>query len=108
MYGDIIKKIRKELKLNQSEFAEKINVSRSLIGGLEKEYTALTDRVKEDIIRVYNVNPTYLETGEGEMFLQEPKQKEGIKRLIPKLENLTVEQLESIEKLIEAFGKVGE
>lgn len=108
MYGDIIKKIRKELKLNQSEFAEKINVSRSLIGGLEKEYTALTDRVKEDIIRVYNVNPTYLETGEGEMFLQEPKQKEGIKRLIPKLENLTAEQLESIEKLIEAFGKVGE
>lgn len=108
MYGDIIKKIRKELKLNQSEFAEKINVSRSLIGGLEKEYTALTDRVKEDIIRVYGVNPAYLETGEGEMFLQEPKQKEGIKRLIPKLESLTVEQLESIEKLIEAFGKVGE
>lgn len=108
MYGDIIKKIRKELKLNQSEFAERINVSRSLIGGLEKEYTALTDRVKEDIIRVYGVNPAYLETGEGEMFLQEPKQKEGIKRLIPKLESLTVEQLESIEKLIEAFGKVGE
>lgn len=108
MYGDTIKKIRKELKLNQSEFAEKINVSRSLIGGLEKEYTALTDRVKEDIIRVYGVNPAYLETGEGEMFLQEPKQKEGIKRLIPKLESLTVEQLESIEKLIEAFGKVGE
>ena len=108
MYGDIIKKIRKELKLNQSEFAEKINVSRSLIGGLEKEYTALTDRVKEDIIRVYGVNPAYLETGEGEMFLQEPKQKEGIKRLIPKLESLTAEQLESIEKLIEAFGKVGE
>lgn len=108
MYGDIIKKIRKELELNQSEFAEKINVSRSLIGGLEKEYTALTDRVKEDIIRVYGVNPAYLETGEGEMFLQEPKQKEGIKRLIPKLESLTVEQLESIEKLIEAFGKVGE
>ena len=94
MYGDIIKKIRKELKLNQSEFAERINVSRSLIGGLEKEYTALTDRVKEDIIRVYGVNPAYLETGEGEMFLQEPKQKEGIKRLIPKLESLTVEQLE--------------
>lgn len=108
MYGDIIKKIRKELKLNQSEFAERINVSRSLIGGLEKEYTALTDRVKEDIIRVYGVNPAYLETGEGEMFVQAPKLTEAIARLIPKLESLTVEQLESIENLIDVFGKVGE
>lgn len=108
MYGDIIKKIRKELELNQSEFAEKLNISRSLIAGIEKDMKALTERTKNDIIRVYGVNPAYLETGEGEMFLQEPRQKEGIKRLIPKLESLTVEQLESIEKLIEAFGKVGE
>ena len=108
MYGDIIRKIRKELKLNQLEFAKGINVSRSLVGGLEKEYTALTDRVKEDIIRVYNVNPEYLESGIEPMFLQEPRQREEIKRLLPKLESLTVEQLESIERLIDVFKKVGE
>ena len=108
MIGERIKHIRKELELNQKNFGDALGLSQSQIGSIEKGYRALTERTKNDIIRVYGVNPAYLETGEGEMFLQEPKQKEGIKRLIPKLESLTVEQLESIEKLIEAFGKVGE
>lgn len=108
MYGDIIKKIRKELGLNQKNFGDALGLSQSQIGSIEKGYRALTDRTKNDIIREYGVNPIYLETGEGEMFVQVPKLTEAIARLIPKLESLTVEQLESIEKLIEAFGKVGE
>ena len=108
MYGDMIKKIRKELGLNQKNFGDALGLSQSQIGSIEKGYRALTDRTKNDIIREYGVNPTYLETGEGEMFVQVPKLTEAIARLIPKLESLTVEQLESIEKLIEAFGKVGE
>lgn len=108
MYGGIIKKIRKELGLNQKNFGDALGLSQSQIGSIEKGYRALTDRTKNDIIREYGVNPIYLETGEGEMFVQVPKLTEAIARLIPKLESLTVEQLESIEKLIEAFGKVGE
>lgn len=105
MYGNIIKNIRKELNLNQAEFAEGLNVSRSLIGGLEKEYTALTDRVKGDIIRVYNVNPTYLDTGDGPIFKEGYKQKEEIKRILPKLESLTLEQLNALDTLIDSFIK---
>lgn len=108
MIGERIKTIRKVLRLNQTIFGKNIGISAPLVVAFEKGQRIPTERTKNDIIRVYGVSPAYLETGEGEMFLQEPKQKEGIRRLIPKLESLTAEQLESIEKLIEAFGKVGE
>ena len=107
MIGERIKTIRKLLGLNQTIFGKNIGISAPLVVAFEKGQRIPTERTKNDIIRVYNVNPAYLENGEGEMFLQEPKQKEEIKRLLPKLESLTVEQLESIENLIDVFVKVG-
>lgn len=107
MIGERIKHIRKELKLNQSNFGKSVGVSAPLIVALEKGQRIPTERTKNDIIRVYNVNPEYLESGTEPMFLQEPRQREEIKRLLPKLESLTVEQLESVENLIDAFKKVG-
>lgn len=107
MIGERIKTIRKLLGLNQTIFGKNIGISAPLVVAFEKGQRIPTERTKNDIIRVYGVNPMYLENGEGEMFLQEPKQKEGIKRLLPKLESLTAEQLESIENLIDVFVKVG-
>lgn len=61
-------KLRKYLGLNQKEFAEPLNVSHAAVSSYEKGIRSLTDRTISDICRVYNVNETWLRTGNGEMF----------------------------------------
>lgn len=61
--------LRKKLKLTQSEFAKKIQISRSHLSGIENGSKSFTERVVSDICREFDVNRTWLETGEGDMFI---------------------------------------
>lgn len=63
-----LKLLRKALKLNQLEFAEKIQIGRSTLAGYENGLTNMTDRSIRDICRVFYVNEDWLRTGEGNMF----------------------------------------
>ncbi len=64
-----LKYLRKEiLKLNQVDFAKNIHISQPQYSLLEKSLRVLTDRTFNDICREYNVNPTWLRTGEGDVF----------------------------------------
>lgn len=64
-----IKFLRKDsLHLTQQEFADALNISRSNMGNIEIGRIALTDRTIMDICREFNVNETWLRTGEGEPF----------------------------------------
>lgn len=63
-----LKLLRKALKLNQLEFAEKIQIGRSTLAGYENGLTNITDRSIRDICRVFYVNEDWLRTGEGNMF----------------------------------------
>lgn len=63
-----LKLLRKALKLNQQEFAEKIQIGRSTLANYENGATNITDRAIRDICRVYYVNENWLRTGEGDMF----------------------------------------
>ena len=63
-----LKLLRKALKLNQLEFAEKIQIGRSTLAGYENGLTNMTDRSIRDICRVFYVNEDWLRTGEGDMF----------------------------------------
>lgn len=63
-----LKLLRKALKLNQQEFAGKIQVNRSTVAGYERGSTNLSERTIADICRVFYVNEDWLRTGEGEMF----------------------------------------
>lgn len=63
-----LKLLRKALKLNQQEFADKIQVKRSTVAGYERGSTNLSERTIADICRVFYVNEDWLRTGEGEMF----------------------------------------
>lgn len=63
-----LKLLRKALKLNQQEFADKIQVNRSTVAGYERGSTNLSERTIADICRVFYVNEDWLRTGEGEMF----------------------------------------
>ncbi len=68
--GERVSLVRKSKnpKMTQAEFADSINMSRSNLANLENDRYRITDRVISDICAVHNVNRTWLETGEGEMF----------------------------------------
>ena len=65
-----IKKIRKALDLTQQKFADQLGVKRNTVGQWECGINAVTDQVINSICREFNVNETWLRTGEGEMFIE--------------------------------------
>ena len=73
--GDILnerlKKIRKELGMSQKDFATLLNIKQTAISALETGRAVLTERNKQTIYEKLNVNPDFLENGNGEMFLPE-------------------------------------
>ena len=66
-----IREVREHFKLTQTEFGERLGVSRDVIGNIE--YNRLKNpKQKEPIIKLicstFGVNELWLRTGEGEMF----------------------------------------
>ncbi len=66
--GNRIGWLIKELGIKKVYFAEKIKVDQSYISHLVKGKRKPSDRLIADICRVFNVNETWLRTGDGEPF----------------------------------------
>lgn len=66
--NDRILELRKSLGLSQSDFGEKIGVSRGVIKNIEYKLTVPKDAQISLICKVFGVSETWLNTGEGEMF----------------------------------------
>ena len=67
-----LKQLRKALGLRQREMAERLNVNVGSVGHWEKDEEVPKARIYQ-ICKEFNVNRTWFETGEGEMF--EPEEK---------------------------------
>ena len=65
--GERIRAVRKERKLTQSEFGNKVSLVASAICQLENNTATVTDRVVKDICREFGINREWLLTGKGEM-----------------------------------------
>lgn len=64
-----IKAIRKSLHLTQAEFSIALGLAPTSAANWEKKAAQEpTESIKKLICKTFNVNPTYLEAGEGEMF----------------------------------------
>lgn len=63
-----IRELRKALNLNQTDFGEKIGVKQATVAGYENGTRQPIDAVITAICREFNVDETWLRTGEGEMF----------------------------------------
>ena len=63
-----IKQLRKAKNLTQTEFGGKIGVKGNTITGYENGLRTPSDAVIMAICREFNVNETWLRTGEGDMF----------------------------------------
>ena len=65
---DRLKELRKELGLTQEKFAKRLRMKRNSIANYEIGRNEPIDAVIALICREFNVNETWLRTGEGEKF----------------------------------------
>lgn len=94
-----VKQLRKSiLKLSQTEFGVKIGLSQKAIANIETGATALTPRNFEIICRTWNVNPDWLRSGTGEVFIE---QKESVLQEIVREFELTPDEAALIAALLE-------
>lgn len=63
-----LKQLRKELNLNQAEFGARIGLNQSTIAGYESGIRQISTATIVAICKEYNVNESWLRSGEGEMF----------------------------------------
>lgn len=71
MIGTKIKEIRKSLGLTQEEFATRLGVTRGVITNLEFDKTTPKKPFVELICKEFGVNPEWMESGQGDMFLND-------------------------------------
>ena len=71
-----IKKLRKELKLTQQEFSDKLHIKRNTLANYEIGRNEPIDAVVALICKTYNVHEEWLRSGEGDMFLELPEEDE--------------------------------
>ena len=71
-----LKALRKELRLTQQEFADRVGISRGNIGAYEVGKNATIENVISLICREFHVNEECFRTGNGEMFVEETPDEE--------------------------------
>lgn len=66
-----LKKIRKSLHLTQQEFADKLGITRSTVATYETGKSNPSDAAVSLMCKEFNINETWLRTGEGDMFIEQ-------------------------------------
>lgn len=104
-----IKAVREALKLSQREFGEKLGVSRDVISNIEYNRVAPKELLLRHMCELYHVNQHWLETGDGEMFLDDPDETSRLEEALKIFKSLRPEfqdyALEQIRKLYELQDK---
>ena len=73
---DRIKFVRKTFNLTQSEFGERIGVKGNTVTGYETGIRTPSEAILLAICREFNVNETWLRTGNGDPFLKKTRDEE--------------------------------
>ena len=111
---DRIRKIRKDLELNQTEFGAEIGATQKMVTTFETGRVVPDKPIVMLICEKFHVNQTWLETGEGEPYKVSanyavlraldamPALRDAFEELLPKL---TVQDMKTINDLLEKFKK---
>lgn len=116
---DRIKTIRKQNKMTQVEFGEKIGVKGNTITNYENGLRTPSDAVIFSICREFNINENWLRTGEGDMSIPKTRNQqlseffndvmEDVdnsyrKRFIEALSKLSLEEWKVVEKITDELS----
>lgn len=74
--GEIVRNLRKVTTLTLEEFGKRLGVTKVAISNIENGKRNLTNQMIKAICREFNVNESYLITGEGDMFQELPEEDE--------------------------------
>ena len=104
-----IKAVREALDLSQREFGEKLGVSRDVISNIEYGRVQPKKLLLQHMCQQYKVNERWLETGEGEMFIEDVELEDKLQEALSIFRSLRPEfqdyALEQIKKLAELQDK---
>ena len=117
MIADRIKNVRKEKKLSQTAFGERLGVARDVISNVELGRVEPKELFIKLLISEFNVNEDWLRTGEGEMYKDEKEtleymallgkiakvQDKNIKRLLEKAMKLKEDDLAKFVRMVDVF-----
>ena len=71
---DRIKELRKNLKLTQQAFGDRLGIKQNTVALYEMGRSGVSDGISKSICREFNVNESWLRTGEGEMFAPQTRE----------------------------------
>jgi len=103
-FGERMKKLRKALDLTQQEFADRIGSKRNTVATYEMGRTDPSAAVVSLICREFNVNETWLRTGEGEMLVKVDADDE-LKQIF---EAISVSEDETLKRVIRAYWRLSD
>lgn len=99
-----IKELRKDLKLTQQKFSEKLGLKRQTIAAYEIGNIEPSDSTLLLICREFNVNEHWLRTGEGDMYIE----KERIQAILDFVNNLQKKPDSFQTRFLESMIKLDE
>lgn len=102
---DRLSLLRKELKLSQSDFGERIGVTNTAISKLEKGERNFTDQMIKSICREFNISEDWLKTGDGDMFKKRPPSLNQFEQII---DGFNLEELKKVREFMDMLIKVKE
>jgi transcriptional regulator with XRE-family HTH domain len=91
-----IKNLRKEVGLNQTEFAARIGITQTSLSQLEGEKNGISYDVFKAIISEFNVNPVWLMDGIGTMYGVENAETKSVRGAIPLVVQIDKDEEENI------------
>lgn len=114
-----IREIRKEEKMSQQEFADKIHISRSQLSYYESGNVVIPERSQKEICEKFNINLEWLQHGTGEkkkptpdlseidllMGMFNPEEDEFKTKIITNLLKLDDNGWNAIKQLVENISK---
>lgn len=109
----------KALGMKKTEFAKRLNLSQPFVSELCSGRSCPSDRTISDICREFDVNETWLRTGEGEMFIEKSREEEIAafignilkgepdfrRRLVSVLARLSVEEWQMLEQMAKQLNE---
>ena len=70
--GERVRLMRKQLDMTQEQMAQRLGIGKAALSMIETGKARLSARNKNILVQDFNVNPDWIETGEGKMYNAEP------------------------------------